>query len=394
MTLVTRWNRNGTGKSPVPFRFVTVGAYTGFMSTYTIPASRVAKAKDLVSKANKRAEKAGIGGRYELSIGDARVVQDRGRNVTVHDVTLTGSPLKYDDWTFAARVDVHPGGETIVSAAPGMIVEDQDEIDGHNCDHCSTNRRRLTSFIVRNDVTGDTKQVGSACMKSFLGFAPAIWFLEFADKLVSFSDGPYDVTDFVIRPKAVIAYALEASNDGLAFKRAAEDGSTAGVVRGMIHDGVSVDHREADADEVIETINDLVIRGDYGFKLTTLVNAEWVDHTAIGILASAVKVWRDEKSKELAEAEINESYLPGAPKERIRDIPVTITGTREFPGDYGTKTLVKMRDDENRIVVWWASKSVGELRIKDAMTIKAATVKAHGSYDGHFQTELTRVQFA
>ena len=46
--------------------------------------------------------------------------------------------------------------------------------DPENCEHCNTRKRRITTFILKNN-DGRFKQVGSACIHKFLGDKPEVW---------------------------------------------------------------------------------------------------------------------------------------------------------------------------------------------------------------------------
>lgn len=140
-----------------------------------------------LSKINCRAEKRGFTGRFEFN-GVREIVSGETAcglptKHVVYRCTLGGDAPSYGGWKFVARLDTVPdqNGDPlwIVRSAPG--VEDSG-IDRASlvlgfCAHCQTtraNRRKL--MIVENSETGEQKQVGSTCIKDFLGWAGApVW---------------------------------------------------------------------------------------------------------------------------------------------------------------------------------------------------------------------------
>lgn len=71
---------------------------------------------------------------------------------------------------------------------------------------------------------------------------------------------------------------------------------------------------------------------------------------------------------------------------------VTIEALIPIEGYYGSSTLVKMIDDSNNSLTWFASSFVPFER-GEHVTIKAR-VKDHDEYEGTKQTKLTRVRIA
>src|SRR5277367_3512023 len=98
-------------------------------------------------------------------------------NIARVSVTLTGEAPCFDGWTFLAALQ-HLDGENLVHAVPGQAVPPQFRTRGPTCDHCKADRRRKDTFVVRHD-DGRTLQVGSPCIRDFLGGATE------ADKLAS-----------------------------------------------------------------------------------------------------------------------------------------------------------------------------------------------------------------
>lgn len=144
---------------------------------------------------NKRAAKKGLTGRMEITKGELRkaTITDRHgntENVYGYDCEITGS-VAINGWSPIAKAEVprtyaetNPEtGEVLVAATPWesleMIVTAFDEeaadecrdlfVKG-KCDHCGNIRKtRRHTYLVRNDETGEIRQVGKTCLKDFLG---------------------------------------------------------------------------------------------------------------------------------------------------------------------------------------------------------------------------------
>src|SRR4051794_22115562 len=84
-------------------------------------------------------------------------------------VVLEGEPPTLAGWTLAAVVD-HRDGEPRLrvtsSAAPAL---DPRRFCEPRCDHCRLRRRRAATFVVWHAATGRVRQVGTGCLRDFLG---------------------------------------------------------------------------------------------------------------------------------------------------------------------------------------------------------------------------------
>ena len=139
-----------------------------FLSGEDLAATRVK-----LNKIQARAARKGFTGNIGLNAKPSTRAQhvDGGLPVTIHgfDVTITGEPPAYRGWRFVATVDAIDGG-TIIRYPPGgdQGITNQDVVAG-KCDHCHTNRARRSTVLVANQDTGELLQVGTTCLKDFLG---------------------------------------------------------------------------------------------------------------------------------------------------------------------------------------------------------------------------------
>lgn len=99
-------------------------------------------------------------------------IQTTGAVRTVKHIRIVGvCEIKLEGWSFAAVLD-HELGEdnTIVRSAPMM--DGRLPANWHNkgnfCDHCQRRQQRKATYVVIHE-NGDLKQVGSTCIRDFLG---------------------------------------------------------------------------------------------------------------------------------------------------------------------------------------------------------------------------------
>jgi len=94
-----------------------------------------------------------------------------GQVRTVHQVRLIGvKTVKLNGWAFAAMLD-HELGEdnTIVRAVPGVVLPTEWHHRNNSCDHCKRSQVRKQTFVCMNESDGRLVQVGSTCIRDFLG---------------------------------------------------------------------------------------------------------------------------------------------------------------------------------------------------------------------------------
>jgi hypothetical protein len=109
-----------------------------------------------------RARRLGTG---PVSLVDTGVRQ-RGRALVV----LQGESPRLAGWRLAAVVD-HRGAVARLRTVPGAPAAGllPGCWDAPNCDHCKVSRRRKETFLLLRDGDGAVRQVGSSCLRDFLG---------------------------------------------------------------------------------------------------------------------------------------------------------------------------------------------------------------------------------
>lgn len=387
-------------------------------------SENIAEAQARIAKVNARLAKAGIEDRFEaVNVVTGTFEAKEGdypfqTTVVVEfmEFELNRPTIGYGGWTFAASVSFEEGG-TLVNAVPGQDLTGWVRPQAHLCEHCGFVRNRVKSFVLRNDETGEFMQIGSSCLTLFLGVKPALWAVGW--ELPEQSEASYsDSTPRSYNRNIWLAISLAVSENGAGFvskgkAREQERQSTSGLVmdvyspsRYLMNKDAShaawVAEMQAKAEGILaeqpELIAEVIAAGhrvgldsDYGMNLAVVLESETVSGRGLGILTSVVGVYNREQVKE-AERKANpavQGFL-GEPKERLKDLSVTVTGLKYIDGAYGTTTLVSMRAASGHTVKWFAS-GVKEFGIGQEL-VMTATVKAHEQYNGQDQTMITRAK--
>lgn len=83
------------------------------------------------------------------------------------NLDVTGETPKFNGWSFVGTLN-HTVEGNMIRAVPGVEVPVTYRDRRPGCDHCQCDRNRRDTYIVRHD-DGTYKQVGSNCLKDFLG---------------------------------------------------------------------------------------------------------------------------------------------------------------------------------------------------------------------------------
>lgn len=134
--------------------------------TYRIPVENVAQLNARLQKLVRRAVKLGMtpptvtyGNPYNHQLANKKFVR-------VVDAEVTGGAIVVKGWTFVGSID-HIEGQAVFRAVPGEQIPAQYRNCAPTCDHCQTNRRRNSTFVLRHD-DGRYARVGRNCLSDFL----------------------------------------------------------------------------------------------------------------------------------------------------------------------------------------------------------------------------------
>lgn len=408
-----------------------------------IPTWSVDRIEHKVELANRRLEREGIAKRFELERSDEEVSYRRptGDEVDMYGyapwqqyafqystLTLNRPSISHEGWRFDAALDRVPGtDEFMMRSVPGRDFAGWRPEPGR-CDHCGKFRDRNTTYLVTNEETGETLQVGASCMEVFLGVRPkGLWSLGTSIEPDEDWDAAPLSTQSVEDNRELIAKALVASDMGKRYvskSRAVEWGSVSTADRIDALFGSTTFHRltEEDrlereqarqelaevlgsglVDDVVKAAREVGTDSDYGRNLNAALDAGFATAAMSGTVISAVAAY-GRKNRDAAQAKVRQDRIaeakPGfaAPvKNRLRDVPVTITnvfeGTRAaYAWPHGDEPfqIITMRDGDGHEIVWKTS-TVQPVKIGDDVTM-TGTVKKHGEFRGVDQTQISRAK--
>ena len=364
-----------------------------------------------IEKINARAARKGFTGR--LSVDTERVevttTNDLGFEVTevLYDVTITGEPPRYNGWTLLAVLDWDSEAGLIVRTAPGVESVGREGLREGWCDHCRTNRDRAKTYLVGSDDGGQV-QVGSTCIKDYLGWQGAISFISehtVQDEIETFLGGG----GYVERrwPVPTVLAAAWAAIQVYGWQPASSYGATTkDVVYKVLDPRTKWDREEvaalrpylersyAQAAIVRAWVGSEAFSGrsEYVTNLKQITAAEHATGRSIGFLASAPQAWAKAQERDLtrrAEQGSIVNEFVGAVKDKL-ELDVTIKSIRYVTNDYGTATVYTLLGADNHLYNWYATRGVLGETADDTVYRITGTVKRHDEYQGRKSTVLTR----
>lgn len=378
-----------------------------------------------IDKLNARAARRGLAGHLEVEA--ERVTETEtlpsGFEVTkvYWAVRVTGEAPHYNGWRFIATLDFDPAAGLITKTVPGYEgTIDRSALRENHCDHCNTDRQRNETYLVRHATTGETRQVGSACIKDFLGghsARPVIYDREFIRE--ELGGGGFGASDYDVTPETALGIAWAAIQE-YGFERSSASEYYGGGVptkfrleqvlypRSKPQEAALTDRAVGDklrplaeqAKSQAKLIKDYILSdafegdGEYVTNLKNVLRGERVSRKFFGLLASAPQAWARSVERDLRrQAEkaqlVNETF--GAAGDKV-ELTVTVKSIRYLDSHYGTTTLYTLVTSDGHLVKWFSSSAaLGDEVTTAVFTIKA-TIKKFDEYQGTHFTVITRAR--
>lgn len=394
--------------------------------TWKLTPGEYAATKEKIEKINARAEKRGFTGRIELTAErveetrkvfsetglDFDVPIDTGFTVTevYYNVELTGEAPSYNGWKLLATLDWDSQAGLIVRTAPGVENVDRDSLREGMCDHCGSKRFRRNVHLVGNEETGEQLQVGSTCIKDFLGWTGVVVFFH-EDKISDDVDDYLSGGGYIAREwttETVLAAAWAAIQVYGYEPSSSYGATTKGRVWDILDPRSKLAREEADmlrpylvnSYEQARIIREWVLSdefkgySEYVTNLKAILAADLVTERNIGFAVSAPQTWAKAQERDLIKRqekeEISNEFV-GNEKDKL-ELEVTIKSIRYIDGDWGTTTLYTLLSTDKHVFKWFSSsKALGETADDTVYKIRG-TVKGHDEYRGLKSTILTRVK--
>jgi hypothetical protein len=376
---------------------------------YSFPSSKLDEAVAKIEKANRKLTRAGLEGEFGYTTSTyIKTDPKTGEHYEMTRLELNRPPVKIGGWDFVASVDKAPNNDFITRVLPGQDLNGY-RPDAQECEHCGSTRRRNTTYLLRSE-DGSLRQVGSNCLEPFLGVKPkGLWALNYdPEENEPFYDkeSPIPKSDKVLPLEDTIAMALAVSDDGARYvskTKAYEYGGTStaeSVMNSFYSSSVDahVDHEpyREKAKEIISSVN-FEGDSDYNTNMRTVLGGEWVSNKHVGLAVSAVGAYQRQKFFNEKKTEPKSVGFLGEPKDKIKDVKVTVKRVDHYENDYsytgGMQSRLIMVTEDGKEVKWQAS-SYQDLKQGDKLLLTGGSVKGHGTFNGNDQTIITRTKFA
>ena len=378
------------------------------------PSARAYIAEKL-AKINKRAAKIGSTGltvEYTGEINKYRECDSSGNylyTITYEKMLIHGAPPRIAGWEFVARLEHLDSGNMIYSV-PGTNCPAEYQKADSNCDHCRTKRLRKDTFVVR-DADGNHKQVGSSCLRDFLGHdLPTGFdgiFRELADPDLAggFRNTPeYEFSVLLPMVQSVVRTFGWLSKSKAEFDHGEATADRVYRLYFAKQDKYSQEALEqiggiTEADEAsgkaaqdwaANLTDDEVADSNYLLNLRTLASSETYTDRGFSLACSIIGAYKRATEKARERTSRPDSHHVGEIGKR-QNFTVTCHRIFETEGSFGVTAIHKLTDQDGNDMTWFASGSAEWLDEGKTYEVKA-TVKKHDDYKGRSQTVINRVK--
>jgi len=382
--------------------------------SFIIPASKIPDVKEKLSKLNKRAAKLGIQ-EVTWNIGKA-FMKTFGDHDTKHEVLMVpfeiNGPLdiSFDGWSFIATFQHLPTGENIIRAISDDVkVPNFYRDTGSACDHCKVNRYRKDTYLLQH-TDGNMVQVGSTCIKDFLGGNSPDDILNranLASDIIGFMSGMEDEcgggnSDPVYFIESVLAQTVACIRDygWISKSKAKEDNSmaTASWVMNNFNPPrdpkfqksipTSLDHERAKmAAEWVEDLTDSEVENsDYLYNIRAIARSGMVDSRTMGFACSIIPAFN--RAMEAKNPKKISKHVGQLKKRQLFNL--TLKHHFSYDGVYGVSHHYLFEDEDGNVIVWKASSSHDMIEGKKYCV--KGTIKEHSEYKNIPQTLITRCE--
>lgn len=383
---------------------------------YSIPESNMDKlTKRLVTIGNK-CNKFGctfsfeiIGEHYEKQFDDAHVYTG---DIKYIDVEVSGKAI-INNWVFVATLE-HTDKGNIVRAYDGQEVPQWAYTVEAKCDHCNTKHKRKDTYIIRNTVSGEFKQVGRSCLKDFtngLSAEMVAAYLSYLDTLekssIDFSSSKpyYNVKEYLFYVAETVKHFgyLSKANAGYngtptscrAFRYMVCPNAQERKEMESIGFEACTEENENTVVTALQWLN--AQDDDFGYihNLKIACSREYCESRDFGIIASllpahfkAMEKESERLAREAAKANKPKTNWVGEVGERI-EIIADCKCVASWYSDFGPGYLYKFTSNDGNTFTWKTGKAVD-----DGKVVLKGTIKAHTEFNGEKQTELTRCKIS
>ncbi len=411
----------------------------GRKDTYTIPVENYPRLALGIEKLAARSKKLGMPP-IGLRIVSTQRHEDKHEDGSVtrwstREVAITGEAPHVKGWTFAATLQHASEVGNLIEAVPGQKIPEKFRTAAATwCDHCRQSRHRITSYLLHN-AQGEWKQVGSNCLKDFLGVENPHDLARYAEYLAQAGDlaGDEEEKNFYDGPgrrerlqsiDTLLAYVAEsikrdgwvsrsaARADGTGRTRATVDAALDMIARnakGGKDDWRDRDPRwtpseesDAEAKDALAWARDKTAADegldDYWWNVKIAVAPDHVQPKAVGVAGSVVASYQRNQNRLAQDEAKRKARATGADgvSRHVGEVGLplkftaTVTGEKQIDSDYGAFTLVTLTTPEGNVLKW-RDRSGSGLEMGKTYRL-VGKVKEHGEWQGDAETTVTHVK--
>lgn len=389
------------------------------MATYMVHESFIDGLMKKVAGIARKCNRYGCGFRFEV-LGEQFVEVDGQGPQKFYMVEAEGT-AKVEGWQFVATIQHESTGNVVRKALTDVEVPERYWYTKPVCEHCDTHRTRKNTYLVRNEKTGEYKQVGKACLQDYTGGISAEWAAYMASLRDVFEEvdgaGANGIRfeQHYFEPETFLAYTASAvEHCGYVKKytdyvdhREYNENNTAELVADIYeHDmrhhrpstkKVKYGINEKDENAVIIAhaaldwlLNEVTADTDYVRNLRVVASMQYIGRSHTGLLASLVPYYlrameRVRIAKE--KASMGPSEYVGTVGQRITVKVMDGRIVARWASDFGTTYVYQWRTPDGAVIVWKSSSCSFIAEKVDTIT---GTVKEHTEYNGVKQTVLAR----
>lgn len=396
-------------------------------ATVTVAKARLPELRKAIAKLAKKAEKLGFDAPiFRLIEGTDTVIaqeaigfgwhHETGVYIEAIDIEIMSPEIGRKGWMFEGVIELHPEGNRVARsdawAENGFPADPAWFTMSDSCDHCGVARNRKRLVVIHHRDEG-RKIVGTQCANEYLQIEDAHKLADLIWKLSEFhlfaedrSFGPGG-DDSVVPTQDWLGVCLrvvevdggyvsgggtrDAARSCLFGKKASEARAQYGPFEQRHYD---------QAGEIIEYAKSMTTGGnEWKMNLRSVAGREMLNWKSLGLVASMSLLAADVEKKKFEKVDRPTSVHVGEVKKR-EVYAGEIVMVREFDGTYGVRVMLKLRDDDGNVLVWWTGEDQvylwNEKLERHTMLAKGdrisgkATVKKHDTYNGEAQTVLTR----
>lgn len=302
---------------------------------FLIPVENMPAFEKRIADLSKRSKKI-MGWVIEpLIIGNA----ENARGQLCMEVIIDYPTIRYEGWEFVASLEHPKDGAAIVYRSPTSEFEVPEHYRSaaNHCDHCGTIRYRNHTYVVRH-ADGQHKQIGSTCLRDFLGhdanrigtLSETLWEItskatgEIGDDEDVWTGEFRETNRYTIPVDLFLGYvAASIRLDGrfITTKEAKESGFEVTPTRNEALDAMysrRATGRAPNADDMaraeaaIAWGKDITeTRSEYMHNLKTVISLDAITYRSAGILASAFSAMeREEQRAKPARGAISLDFAP------------------------------------------------------------------------------------